>query len=288
MKHLQFAVASLLILLFVNFSCTKKITSPLTSHDGVAINFVEKGEGDISLLLIHGWSNNYTIWDQQIEHFSKKYKVVAIDLPGFGKSGSNRENWSVTSFGNDIKTIISELQLKNVVVVGFSMGAGVAVEAAKGEKNDISGIVLVENLQNIEMRNEPHVFAFMDSVFTDLVNNPTKEKLVGLGFVKKNPDESYDKVVAMLNGPSRIGWSESFKEYFNWMNESCIDAIKSVEVPIISINSDAQPTNVEAFNKYATSYNLKTISDSGHVLMWDQTEEFNRLLEESIQELFEQ
>ena len=69
---------------------------------------------------------------------------------------------------------------------------------------------------------------------------------------------------------------------------SCIDALKNVPVPIISINSDNEPTNVEAFKKYATSYKLKTISDTGHVLMWDQTEEFNRLLEESIQELFEQ
>jgi pimeloyl-ACP methyl ester carboxylesterase len=45
-----------------------------------------------------------------------------------------------------------------------------------------------------------------------------------------------------------------------------------------------QPTNVEAFNKHVSSYQLKIIPDVAHLVMWDDPEEFNRLLEESIQE----
>ena len=260
--------------------------SPLTSYDGVEINFMDKGAGDVSLLLIPGWTNDLSIWDKQIEYFSKNYRVVAVDLPGFGKSGSNRQDWSIPAFAKDIDVIIEKLQLENVVVVGFSMGAGIAVEAAKGDKNNIAGVVLVDNLQNIEMTYAPPLIKQLDSVFMDLVMHPTKEKLVGYGFVKYNVDEATEKVLTMLNDHSTVGWNESFHEYLKWQNESCIDAFKNVSVPVISINSDSQPTNVAAFNKYLKSYQLKTITDTGHVIMWDQTEEFNRLLEESIQEFF--
>lgn len=287
MKRLHFALISLLIILFVSLSCSKKIKSPLASYDGVEMNFIEKGNGEVTLLFIHGWGNNYSIWDRQIEHFSKNNRVVAVDLPGFGKSGSNRQNWSISAFGKDIHAIIDKLQLENVVLVGFSLGAGVAVECAKGDKNAIAGVIIVDNLQNIELTYEPQTITYMDSVYMDLVLNPTKEKMLGGGFFKKNPDESYNRILTMLNDNTKIGWSNSLKGYLNWLNNSCIEAIKNISVPIISINSDAVPTNVEAFEKYARSYQLKTVSDTGHVIMWDQTDEFNQLLEESIQEIFE-
>ena len=55
-------------------------------------------------------------------------------------------------------------------------------------------------------------------------------------------------------------------------------------MPVVSINSDIEPTNVEAFRKYVPTYKARIITGVGHVLMWDAPEEFNRLLEESIQE----
>ncbi|MEK0338506.1 MAG: hypothetical protein QQN41_13840, partial [Nitrosopumilus sp.] len=72
--------------------------------------------------------------------------------------------------------------------------------------------------------------------------------------------------------------------YIKWQNEHCTNSIKAVKSPIIAINSDLQPTNVEAFRKYAPTFKAKIVGDVGHLIMWDNTEEFNRLLEESIQE----
>jgi pimeloyl-ACP methyl ester carboxylesterase len=56
-------------------------------------------------------------------------------------------------------------------------------------------------------------------------------------------------------------------------------------VPIVAINSDEDPTNVPAFRKYIPSYNVRILPGVKHVLMWEAPEKFNRLLEESIQEL---
>jgi len=57
-----------------------------------------------------------------------------------------------------------------------------------------------------------------------------------------------------------------------------------MHAPVISINAAQTPTKIEAFKKYVPSYKAKIIEDSGHVVMWDAPDEFNRLLEESIHE----
>jgi len=278
---LSCCVISLILILS---SCTKEPDNVAISSDGVKISFDMHGEGELALVFVHGWSNNRNIWDAQVSHFSKKYKVIAVDLAGFGESGNNRQTWTMASFGEDITAVINKLDLDQVVLVGFSMGAPVIIETAKRVPEHVAGLVLVDNLQNIEMKYPPEMIAYIDSVYMDVVTNPTNEKLVGGGFYKKNPDASFERVLSMLKDAPRIGWKESINDFFQWCNEDCIESLKKIQVPIIAINSDSEPTNVEAFRKYVPSFKVKIVPDVGHLIFWDAPEEFNRLLEESIQE----
>lgn len=282
-KNLFLYYSVFLLLLFI-FGCSKEVDNKALSSDGVKISFDVVGEGEPTLVLIHGWSNNRTIWDAQVSYFSQKYKVVNIDLPGFGKSGNNRQNWDMASFGNDVATVIKKLDLEKVILVGFSMGGPVVIEAANIVTKQVAGIVLVDVLQNIEMKYYPPIVSYVDSMMMDLVTNPTKEKMVGLGFIKRNPDTSYQRVLSMLNDVSMVGWRESINDFMRWSNEDINTSLEKCQAPITAINSDMDLTNVEAFRKLAPSFKAKIVPDVGHVIMWDATEEFNSLLEESIQE----
>lgn len=273
-----------IVLLFIISGCKSEPITTVDSFDGVSISFDNEGKGETTIILVHGWSNTRSIWDAQVSHFSEKYRVIAVDLPGFGKSGNNRSEWTIASYGEDISTIIQQLNLKKVVLVGFSLGAPIVIEAANKVPDHVIGVVLVDDLQEVEMQIPPPMAHYLDSVMMDLINNPTKEKLVGGGFFKKNVDSAYHRVVSFLEGASHIGWRESLAGYIKWQNEHCTNSIKAVKSPIIAINSDLQPTNVEAFRKYAPTFKAKIVGDVGHLIMWDNTEEFNRLLEESIQE----
>ena len=285
MKQINpFLTYAFIVLLFMISGCKSEPITTVNSFDGVSINFDNEGKGEPAVILVHGWSNTRSIWDAQVSHFSKKYRVIAVDLPGFGKSGNNRSEWTIASYGEDISTIIQQLNLKKVVLVGFSLGAPIVIEAANKMPNHVIGVVLVDDLQEVEMQIPPPMAHYLDSVMMDLINNPTKEKLVGGGFFKKNVDSAFHRVVSFLEGASHIGWRESLAGYIKWQNEHCTNSIKAVKAPIIAINSDLQPTNVEAFRKYAPTFKAKIVEDVGHVIMWDNTEEFNRLLEESIQE----
>jgi pimeloyl-ACP methyl ester carboxylesterase len=273
-----------IIILFITTSCLNEPITTIDSFDGVSISFDNEGKGEPVIILVHGWANTRTIWDAQISHFSEKYQVIAVDLPGFGKSGSNRSEWSIESYSKDISSIIQQLNLKKVVLVGFSLGAPIVIEAANKVPDHVIGIILVDGLQEVEMQIPPPMAHYRDSVMMDLVKNPTKEKIVGGGFIKKNIDSAYLRIVSILEDASHIGWRESLESNIKWQNEHCTNSVQAVKAPIIAINSDMHPTNVEAFRKYAPTFKAKIIEDVGHLLMWDNTEKFNQLLEESILE----
>lgn len=272
-----------ILLLLLCTACNKEPLTTVTSFDDVLISFDNMGVGDTAIIFVPGWSNPRTIFRNQVLYFSKNYQVIAVDLPGFGQSGNNRKEWTMASYGKDLSMIIEQLNLHKVVVVGFSLGAAAALEVAKMEPDKVVGVVLVDEIQEIEETIPPPVAHYIDSVMMDLVNDPTKEKLLAGGFFKKNIDSSYQEVEAFLSNDSRVGWSESLGGFITWRNEFCIETVQDVNCPIIAINSDLQPTNVAAFRKYAPSFEAKIIEDTGHLIVWDQPQEFNRLLEASIQ-----
>jgi len=252
------------------------------SADGVSIAYEVRGESEPALVFVHGWSNKRSIWDTQAVHFSQKYTVVTIDLAGFGESGNDRKMWTMESFGDDVVAVVNKLNLKNVILIGFSMGAPVVLEAAKRVPEHITGVVLVDELHDIKTVFSQEEINNLIPYFMDVVTEPTIEKLEP--FFKKNREESFKRITPMVKDVSKVGWSESIKDFFRWHNEDCVDSLKKIQAPLISINSDQPPTNVEAFKEYIPSFEAKIIPGVGHVVFWDAPDEFNRLLEETIQE----
>lgn len=275
---------SIIFLLVTIYGCKNEPENVAMSSDGVKISFNVVGKGSPALVFIHGWSNTRIIWDAQVSHFSKKYKVVNIDLPGFGESGNNRQDWSIKAYANDVASVIGKLDLDQVVVVGFSLGAPIAIETANTVPEFVTGVVLVDDLHNVEVTFPPPVVEFMDSVMMDLVMNPTMEKMVGGGFILKNPEASYARVITMIEGVSTIGWRESLLGYFQWHNEDKISSLEKCQTPVLAINTNSEQTKEDVFKKYVPSFHARIVPDVGHVIMWDAPEEFNRLLEECIQE----
>ncbi len=252
------------------------------SPDGVKISFEKLGTGEPALVFIHGWSNNKTIWEEQVAHFSKKYTVVTLDLAGFGQSGNNRSEWSIPAFAGDVNAVISKLGLQKVVLVGFSMGGPVAVETANANPDPVLGIVLVDNMQDVDMHFSTEMMDQTMAYMMDLVTNPTIEKIKP--FCKNNPEESFQKIKATLKGAPGKGWEESLRATLNWSNDNCRQALKKLQVPVVAINSNARPTNIEAFKKLVPSFRAHIVPDVGHVIMWDAPVIFDSLLEESIVE----
>jgi pimeloyl-ACP methyl ester carboxylesterase len=251
--------------------------------DGNLIHYEVQGSSDQTLLFIHGWSNNLHVWDEQIKVFSENYRVVAVDLPGFGASKDNRHAWTMESFGADVAAVINHLDLDQVILVGFSMGGPVSIETAKQVPGKIRGIVLVDTIQNPDQTYSDEFIASLTAAFMDMVTQPTLEKV--RPFFRTQQNDLGNRYIAMISDVPKIGWNESLQNCLTWLNDACVEAIQDLHMPIVAINSDQHPTDVDAFRKYNPYFKARIIQGVNHVVFWEAPEQFDRYLEESIQDI---
>ena len=121
----------LLLSLVFPLAQTDRNSAVVNAADGVPIQYSVQGKGDTALVFVHCWACDRTYWDNQVSEFAKNYRVVTIDLPGHGQSGQGRKSWSIPSFAEDVKTVVTKLDLKRVVLIGSSMGGPISLEAAR-------------------------------------------------------------------------------------------------------------------------------------------------------------
>jgi len=121
------------ISLFVFAACNseEKNGEPIEVKNGIVpIAYNKTGNGDTALVFVHGWGINKEYWKSQADEFSKRYTVVTIDLGGHGKSGTQRDHWTVDDYANDVMAVLDSLNLNKVILVGHSMGGDVILDIA--------------------------------------------------------------------------------------------------------------------------------------------------------------
>ena len=104
--------------------------SYLLTDDNAKIYYEEIGEGK-TIILIHGWSCNNMFFKKQVAELSRKYKVVTYDLRGHGLSEITDDGYTLERYAKDLKNLIKFLGLKNVTLVGWSMGTHIIFDYIK-------------------------------------------------------------------------------------------------------------------------------------------------------------
>ena len=94
------------------------------------------------LFFIHGSGSDHSAWSHQYGRLHKKYNIVAVDLPGHGRSGGDGES-DVARYCLSVKKLLDILNLKHAVIIGHSLGAAIALRFAINYPQEIAGIALV-------------------------------------------------------------------------------------------------------------------------------------------------
>lgn len=112
-------------------------TRALNVGDAV-ISYDVTGRGR-TVVFIHGWTQNKSIWDDQVPVFSKRYRVLRYDSPGYGKStGFDDESAEPL----DLLILLEALRIDHAYIVGLSRGGGVALRFAAAYPEKVDGLVL--------------------------------------------------------------------------------------------------------------------------------------------------
>ena len=283
----------ILILFFLVFavSCTTKkseVSEPEIYNLGSKIDYDMSGGGDTTLLFVHGWCINKSYWESQMKYFEDKYTVVAMDLPGHGASDKNRTDWTVQNYSKDVMFLIRALSLKNVVLIGHSMGGNIILEPAITMPNVVIGFVGVDNFKDLAVdyttEEQMEMDAFMDLIRTDYENTITGY-VSNMLFAASTSENIQKRVLHdILETPPDI--SVSILESLNEAHVIEGAQMQVMKHKVHLINSDGYPTNVAQLEKYcARSYEVHSIGMSGHYPMVEDPDRFNEILEDILSTL---
>jgi pimeloyl-ACP methyl ester carboxylesterase len=114
-------------------------------RNGVRLAFVEAGQGDRGMLLVHGMQCNRTHMEAQLRHFSRTRHVVAVDLRGHGDSDKPRGTYSNREFNDDLMFLCGELGLDRPVAMGHSFGGSNLLNLAAEHPDFLSGLVILDS-----------------------------------------------------------------------------------------------------------------------------------------------
>jgi pimeloyl-ACP methyl ester carboxylesterase len=258
----------------------------VAAADGVPIAYEVRGEGPTTVAFVHCWGCNSEFWRNQVEPVQQAgFRVVTLDLPGHGRSGSTRDSWSVTSLAADVQAVLDAVGATRVVLVGHSMGGPVSLALAARNPSRVQGIVCVDTLHDAEFRMpQDMVKGLADRMQTDY--RAGIEQFVPQMF-PSNADPQIVRWVVDQAVASDHAATIALMRDFPKLDMSAL--FSSAKVPIRCINAApvegrGMPTAIESNRKYA-DFDAVLMENVGHYPQLERPEEFNRKLLETLARL---
>jgi pimeloyl-ACP methyl ester carboxylesterase len=246
------------------------------SADNVHIEYHVYGSGEPALLLIHGWATDENYWSAQLPALKPQYTVVTINLAGHGASGSNRTDWSIANYAQDVAAVAKDIHSRQLILVGHSMGAAVALAATPLIGARVIGIVAVEALRSVGQPplSSREIDRRVAPFSADFIGETRKLAASSLFEAGANPALVQKVAYDMSLEPPAVGIASMRSLLALNLN----GLLSAIHVPVYGINSDLQPTDAARIRRALPDFTLDVVEHSGHFLMLEDPARFNPLL----------
>jgi non-heme chloroperoxidase len=258
----------------------------------VDLYYEDHGEGS-PVVLIHGYPLSGASWEKQLPALlAAGHRVITYDRRGFGRSGQPTSGYNYNTFAEDLHQLILHLGLRNVALVGFSMGGGeVARYMGKYGSGNIRKAIFISSVPPFLLKTADNPEGVDGSVFEGIEKAVTADRYAFLeGFFKDffNADLLLGKRVsqqtmqACWNVAAGGSATASLACVATW-HEDFREDLKRIAVPSLVIHGDADrivPIRASGLRmaKLLPGAELKVIQDGPHCITWTHAEEVNATL----------
>lgn len=252
--------------------------SHLAKFHGDKVHYVTLGKGSTTLVLVHGWSGNISLWREQVPALADKAKLILIDLPGHGESDKPKTDYTLDYFARAVLEVMQDAGASKATLIGHSMGVPVICRAYEQAPEKVAGLVPVDGLlRRPELKPEEvekfvgpfrqpdyrnHVTNFIYSMFPDAESHALRDKV--LAEVMKTPHHVMASAMSEMFNASRPDWT-----------------LAKVSIPVIMINAP-NPRWTEDYEAYVRGVSpraeYRVLEGTHHCLMLEKPAEFNAIL----------
>jgi pimeloyl-ACP methyl ester carboxylesterase len=225
----------------------------------------DEGSGDV-IVMLHGWGSDRSTFALLAGQLSGNYRVIRIDLPGFGGTQAPTEPWGIEEYCHFVAAVLKKRQVEKIhTVIGHSMGGRIALQAFGRGVLFAPHLVLIAShgiKESAQLRNQAYkAVAKTGKIATKVLPSSMQRRL---------RSKLYEQAGA-TDYLHAGNMKESFKKIINTDAQADAAAITS-DTLLIYGEQDTQtpPAFGERFNQLITRSRLEVVSDAGHFVHIDK------------------
>ena len=238
------------------------------------------GRGGLPVVLVHSMAGSSAHWARQLQHLRTSRRAIALDLRGHGSSEPPQDGeYSVRSMASDVHSVADALHLPRFVLVGHSLGGGVALAYAGAHPERVAGLLLLDPVGDSTQFPAGEVQAFLDALDSDYTGTIEAywDQIAG-------PDTAVrERLRSDLRTTPRETVVRAFKSVMRFDPHP---ALARYQGPAFSV---VTPHNNEAFSlhRLGQGFPYRVVEGTGHWIQLDKPEEVNGLIDEFLKEVAE-
>lgn len=269
----------------------------LIAGDSSNLYYEDIGDGK-PLLFVHGWSLSSQIWFQQKEYFSSQYRCIAFDLRGHGRSMPSCSGYGIDIFASDVNLFFESLSLSEVTLLGWSLGALVALASYPAVRERLASLVLVSATSK-----------YCSSPDYPYGLPPKEPRSLSL-LLKRNPHKAMDGFYRKMFADelhSEKGFASFERDVLPLLPSPCPEAmipvlqtletadmrpvLSSIRKPALLIHGDRDLICPVDSSRYMSTQisgsQCAVLTGAGHAPMFSRSNEFNSTLAMFLENIYE-
>ncbi len=237
---------------------------------------------DIPIVFIHGVGLNHTIWEPQIDVFDNT--VLAYDILGHGKTPLNKDNISFDDFSNQLISLVDELEMKKIHLVGFSIGSLIARNFATKYNDRLKSLTLLCSIFNRNQEQQQIVKDRFELVKkSKTLSKQALNRWFTDDYLEKHPN-TYEKIRSILEKNNMENFLNIYQLFVNHKDNEQFEKIKTKTL-IITGEGDigSTPKMSENLSKVINNSKVKIISKGKHLCSIECADDVNMAIKKHIQ-----
>ncbi len=269
-----------------------------TMSDGARIYYEDRGQGR-PILLVHGWTCSSRFWRKNVDELAKEFRVVTLDLRGHGNSSKILGGHTIAQYARDVREIVERLQLEELTLAGWSLGGPVVLSYYSQFSNDgnLKALGLIDtapypfsaapwNSHSLKNHNHDALNAMFASYAADPLQYATAfTRRMFKGGIAGDEDVRWISAELAKTPP----WiAMAIYSDFAMSDHARLLPTLRLPVAVFAADSAIYPQGIMMGKSIAGQLpcaSFHPFADAGHLLFYEQAEQFNRALAAFVREV---
>jgi pimeloyl-ACP methyl ester carboxylesterase len=236
------------------------------------------GQGELPVVLAHALAGNAAHWSRQLEHLRKTRRAVAFDFRGHGASDPPKDHdYTLAGLASDIAAVVDARSLRSFVLVGHSMGGGVALVYAGTHPDRVAGLLLLDPIGDGKQ-----IPAEEASAFVERLDANYEAVIQGYWTQIAGSDPSVQqRLLADLHATPPETVSRVFREAMSFDPDPALAGYPGPILSVVTPNND-QPFSL---HRLGSGFPHRTVTGTGHWIQLDRPDEINQILDQFLEKV---